>query len=168
MAVIHGCDRIGIRIKTGEMQDFRIRHHVVVATSRIHAPGAAEKAAEKGSLRKRGRCGKGVRYQKCEAPCGPFGFWYLTPFPLRSTLRAIWFLVPDPFSARQTQARKSKADQALVRIADPAFQSGSDAKQHSIDRSLGQSQVVGDVRLRFAAEDALQNGSVFFLFQPTR
>ncbi|QDV40819.1 hypothetical protein Enr13x_06550 [Stieleria neptunia] len=26
--------------------------------------------------------GKGVRYQKCETPCGPFGFWYLTPFPL--------------------------------------------------------------------------------------
>ena len=26
--------------------------------------------------------GKGVRYEKCEAPFGPFGFWYLTPFPL--------------------------------------------------------------------------------------
>ena len=25
--------------------------------------------------------GKGVRNQKCEAPFGPFGFWFLTPFP---------------------------------------------------------------------------------------
>ena len=25
--------------------------------------------------------GKGVRYQKCEAPCEPFRFLYLTPFP---------------------------------------------------------------------------------------
>ena len=23
--------------------------------------------------------GNGVRNQKCEAPCGPFGFWFLDP-----------------------------------------------------------------------------------------
>ncbi|QDV42584.1 hypothetical protein Enr13x_24320 [Stieleria neptunia] len=43
------------------------------------------KASEKLVLRQLlflGYRGKGVRYQKCEAPCGPFGFWYLTPFPL--------------------------------------------------------------------------------------
>ncbi len=28
--------------------------------------------------------GKGVRYQSCEAPFGPFGYWYLTPFPTGS------------------------------------------------------------------------------------
>jgi hypothetical protein len=25
--------------------------------------------------------GNGVRNQKCEAPFGPFGFWFLPPFP---------------------------------------------------------------------------------------